>query len=71
MEKFIRVSIFVLGFIPYLFIISLLTFYLYAANILGYYPIYNNPDSGELFISQYYRDFITFSLVSSFYAFFG
>jgi len=56
-----RVLIFLIylaGIIPFGFIISILSFYFHAANVLGYYPTWDHPDPKELSIYDSYHAII-------------
>lgn len=46
------------GIIPLGFIISLLTFYVHATVVLGYFPSYNKPDPKNLNFYHIYSDLI-------------
>ena len=47
-----------LGIIPYVFVASVITFYLHAGWILGQLPRYDNPGPGELGIYSWYSPII-------------
>jgi hypothetical protein len=47
-----------LAIMPWLFVISLMTFYFHAGKILGHAPTYNNPDPKELAIYANYEPFV-------------
>ena len=64
-----RIIFYILGIIPWFFIVSLMTFYFHATKILGYLPRYNMPDPKELNIYSDYSSFIYWSLGIWFYAF--
>ena len=46
------------GLIPYLWVISLLTFYFHAAKLLGYFPEFGRPDPKALNIYDDYSPII-------------
>ena len=46
--KEIKKVYFILGAVPYGFIIPLLTFFFYATFILGRFPFYSSPDPKEI-----------------------
>ncbi|RED48189.1 hypothetical protein [Seonamhaeicola aphaedonensis] len=52
---------YVLGIIPIIFSVSLLTFYFHAGLILGRLPRYNQPDPKELEIYFFYEPIINFT----------
>lgn len=66
----IRISsiFYMLGFVPWMFIISLLTFYLFAINHLGQLPTLGNPDPKELNIYGLMSPIINFTGVISFFS---
>ncbi len=47
--KIWKIGFYILGLIPWSFIILLMTFYFVAWNFLGYRPIYDYPDPGQLY----------------------
>ena len=49
-----KIIFYILAIIPWTFIVSLLTFYFKAGEVLGHFPSYNQPDPKELSI---YKDF--------------
>ena len=56
--KFFQIIIYILGFIPLGFIISIFTFYFHVAIILKKLPVYNQPDPKELDIYSNYNPII-------------
>ena len=50
-----------LGVIPWTFIVSLMTFYFKAGQVLGHAPKYSNPDPKELDIYKYYAPYINWT----------
>ena len=59
----------VIGIIPWIFIISLLVFYVHADSILGYWPVYDNPDPAELNISNWYSQVVIVATVAWYFSF--
>ncbi len=57
-----------LGLIPFAYIVSLLTFYYRAAQILGYAPSYDLPDPGTLPIYRHYSPVINLTAETWLYA---
>lgn len=53
-RKIITWLLYLLGIAPFSYIISILTFYFHARNILGRFPSYDNPDPGKLPIFRTY-----------------
>lgn len=53
-----KITFYILGLSPWAFIISLMSFYIHARIILGYFPHYNFPDPKILEIYSYYSPFI-------------
>lgn len=53
-----KIALYGLGIIPFVFFISLLSFYLHAGWILGYLPKYNLPDPKELALYSVYSPII-------------
>jgi H+/gluconate symporter-like permease len=51
---------YILGIIPYFWIISLLTFFLHSSIKLGYFPETYLPDPKDLDIHNFYSPFIDF-----------
>lgn len=60
---------YILGVIPWTFIVSLLTFYFKAGQVLGHTPSYNNPDPKELVIYKVYAPYIDWTLEIWLYSF--
>jgi len=65
-----KIIFYLLGIIPWFFIVPLITFYFHARKILGYFPHYNNPDPKNLNIYSDYSPFINWSFGIWFYTFF-
>ncbi len=59
-----------LGIIPLGFIVSLLSFYLHAVQILGRFPSYGQPDPKKLNIYYYYAPFVNWTAGIWFISFF-
>jgi hypothetical protein len=55
-----RIIFYILGLIPWAFIISIMLFYNEAERILGYTPSYGNPDPGDLDIYKAYEPKLNF-----------
>jgi len=68
--KIWKIIFYLLGTIPWFFIVSLITFYFHAEKILGYFPRYYFPDPKELSIYSNYSPFINCSFGIWFYSFF-
>ena len=47
-----------LAIFPWTFIVSLMTFYFKAVQVLGHAPSYNNPDPGKLDVYKIYAPYI-------------
>jgi hypothetical protein len=47
-----------LAIIPWAFIVSLMTFYFKAGQVIGHAPSYNNPDPKELDIYKIYAPYV-------------
>lgn len=56
--KYWKISFYGLGIIPFVHLISLLSFYLHAGWILGYLPKYNFPDPKDLALYSVYSPII-------------
>lgn len=56
--KYWNFIFYILASLPFGFIIPILSFYIHATYILGYFPSYNNPDPKELGIYINYSYFI-------------
>ena len=56
--KYWSTSIYGLGIIPLMFIISLLAFYFHAALIIGRFPTYGHPDPKSLEIYDIYSPIV-------------
>ncbi|MES2617300.1 MAG: hypothetical protein V4613_05445 [Bacteroidota bacterium] len=59
--KIWKIIFYTLGVIPWSFIVTLMSFYYEAGNILGHAPTYDNPDPGELSIYKNYAPYIDFT----------
>jgi hypothetical protein len=68
--KYLKIVYFILGILPFGFIISLLTFYFHAGNILGRLPSYNHPDPKDFSIYLSYSPLINLTLEVCVYSFF-
>ncbi|MFS4467825.1 hypothetical protein [Maribacter sp. 2210JD10-5] len=53
----------ILGTIALLFVVSILMFYIHTAVIVGYLPIYGNPDPKDVAIHSFYMPLVYFTLV--------
>ena len=60
-SKILEIVTYILSLPPLAFTVSLLSFYFKAANTLGYYPTYNNPDPKLLSFYEPYAQFIHYS----------
>jgi len=69
--KIWKIIFYVLGTIPWFFIVPLMTFYFHAKKILGYFPRYNLPDPKELNIYSDYSPLINCFGSIWFYSFFA
>lgn len=67
----LEIATYILGLPPLAFTVSLLSFYLKAANTLGYYPTYNNPDPKLLSFYETYSQFILISGEIAIYSLFA
>ena len=56
--KIWKTIFYVLAIIPWTFIVSLMTFYFKAGQVLGHAPTYNNPDPKELEIYKVYAPYV-------------
>ncbi len=59
---------FLLGVIPFSFVISLIIFYFHSRQILGRFPFYDYPDPKELHIYIFYSPFINFFAICWIYS---
>ena len=59
-----------LAIIPWTFIVSLMTFYFKAGQVLGHAPSPNNPDPKELDICKIYSPFVDWTADIWLYSFF-
>ena len=57
-----KVIFYILGTIPWTFIVSLLAFYFNAEKVLGYFPRYAYPDPKSLSIYEDYSPFINWTI---------
>lgn len=64
-----KIVFYVMGVLPWGFIVSLLSFYIRAKEILGYAPRYNQPDPGNLDIYSHYAPYIDFTMGIWLYSF--
>jgi hypothetical protein len=53
-----KIFFYILGILPWTFMVSLMTFYIKAGQILGHSPIYNYPDPSELHIYKEYSPYV-------------
>ena len=55
LQKIFPIAIYSLGITSAGFIVSVISFYIHAHSVLGYWPSYDHPDPGKLpFYSTYY-----------------
>lgn len=70
-SKILEITTYALSLPPLAFTVSSLSFYLKAANTLGYYPTYNNPDPKLLSFYKPYAQLIHCFGDIAIYAFFA
>jgi hypothetical protein len=63
LKKLTIILLYITGVSSLGYIISILTFYFHARNILGWFPTYGDPDPGELAIYNVYHKIIDPSFV--------
>ena len=59
----LKIYIYLLGVIAFLFIIFILSFYIHTAILVGHLPTYANPDPATISIYSFYAPLIYFVLV--------